>query len=85
MRYEVHEMMNDNDVEDEILDEWVKITNEKMETYQELVDQLKGCLEDLRENKEAEIWKKEDEMQEESFKRRMEEELKIEEIKLEMK
>ena len=77
--------MNDNDVEDEILDEWVKITNEKMETYQELVDQLKGCLEDLRENKEAEIWKQEDEMQEESFKRRMEEELKIEEIKLEMK
>ena len=56
-----------------------------MKTYQELVDRLKGCLEDLRENKEAEIWKKEDEMQEESFKRRMEEELKIEEIKLEMK
>ena len=68
-----------------IVDEWVSITNEKMERHQELVDRLKGCLEDLREQKEAEIRKKEDEMQEESFKRRIEEELKIEEMKLEMK
>ena len=29
-----------------------------MERYQELVDRLKGCLEDLRENKEAEIERK---------------------------
>ena len=56
-----------------------------MERHQELVDRLKGCLEDLREQKEAEIRKKEDEMQEERFKRRIEEELKIEEMKLEMK
>ena len=56
-----------------------------MERHQELVDRLKGCLEDLREQKEPEIRKKEDEMQEERFKRRIEEELKIEEMKLEMK
>ena len=46
---------------------------------------MKECPEDLREKKEAEIRKKEDEMQEKRFKRRMEEELKIEEMKLEMK
>ena len=85
MKYEVQEMMIVDNVEDAIVDEWVSITNEKMERYRELVDRLKGCLEDLREKKEAEIRKKEDEMQEERFKRRMEEELKIEEMKLEMK
>ena len=30
-----------------------------MERYQELIDWLKGCLEDLREKKEVEIRKKE--------------------------
>ena len=85
MRYEVKEMMIADNVEDAIVDEWVSITKEKMERYQELVDQLKGCLEDSPENKEAEIRNKEDEMQEERFKRRMKKELKIEEMKLEMK
>ena len=85
MKYEVKEMMIADNVEDAIVDEWVSITKEKMERYQELVDQLKGCLEDSPENKEAEIRKKEDEMQEERFKRRMKNELKIEEMKLEMK
>ena len=77
--------MIDNNVADEIVDEWANITSEKMERYQELVDQLKGCLKDLREKKEVEIRKKGDEIQEEKFKRRMEEELKIEEMKLEIK
>ena len=56
-----------------------------LERYQELVDRLNGYLEELHEKKEAEIRKKEDEMQEERFKRRREIELNIEEIKLEMK
>ena len=56
-----------------------------MERYQELADQLKGYLEDLCQKKESEIRKKKGEMQEERFKRRMREELKIEEMKLEMK
>ena len=85
MKYEVQEMRIGDNIEDEIADEWFNITKEKMERYQELVDRLKGCLEDLREKKEAEIRKKEDKMQEEGFKRRIEEELKIEEMKLEMK
>ena len=85
MKYEGKEMMIADNVEDAIVDEWVSITKEKMERYQELVDQLKGCLEDSPENKEAEIRNKEDEMQEERFKRRMKKELKIEEMKLEMK
>ena len=85
MKYEVKEMMIADNVEDAIVDEWVSITKEKMERYQELVDQLKGCLEDSPENKEAEIRNKEDDMQEERFKRRMKKELKIEEMKLEMK
>ena len=85
MKYEVKEMMIADNVEDAIVDDWVSITKEKMERYQELVDQLKGCLEDSPENKEAEIRKKEDDMQEERFKRRMKNELKIEEMKLEMK
>ena len=56
-----------------------------LERYQELVDRLNGYLEELHEKKEAEIRKKEDEMQKERFKRRREKELNIEEIKLEMK
>ena len=47
MTYEVQEMMIGDNVEDLIVDEWVNITDEKMEWYQELVDRLKGCLEDL--------------------------------------
>ena len=82
MKYQVQEMMIG---ENGIVDEWVRITNEKMERYQELVDRLKGCQEDLRKKKEAEIRKKEDEIQEERFKGTMEEELKIKEMKLEMK
>ena len=85
MKYEVEEMMIAVNVEDAIVDECLSITNEKMERYQELVDRLKGCLEDPRQQKVAEIGKKEDEMQEERFKRKMEEELKIEEMKPEMK
>ena len=58
MKYEVQEMRIGDNIEDEIADEWFNITKEKMERYQELVDRLKGCLEDLRENKEAEIERK---------------------------
>ena len=71
MKYEVQQMMIVDNAEDAIVDEWVSTTNEKMKRYQELADRLKGCLEDLREKKEAEIKKKEDEMREERFKRRM--------------
>ena len=76
-------MIIGSNVEDEILVERVNISNEKMEKYQELADRLKGK-ENIREKKEAKIRKKKDGMQEERLKRRMKEELKIEEIKLQM-
>ena len=66
---EVQEKVVGNNVEDKIIDEWVDIAIEKMERYQELVDRSKGCLKDLCEKKEADIRKKENEMQEERFKR----------------
>ena len=49
MKYEVEEMMIAVNVEDVIVDECLSITNEKMERHQEIVDRLKGCLEDLRQ------------------------------------
>ena len=85
MKYEVYKMMIDNNVEYEIVGECVNMTMKKMERYQELIDRLKGCLEDLLEKKKAEIRQKEDQMQQQRFKRRMEKQLKIEEMKLEMK
>ena len=58
-------MMIVDNVEDALVDECVSITIEKIERYQELVGRLKGCLEDLREKKEALIRKKEVKMQKE--------------------
>ena len=88
-KYEGQEMMIRNKLENEIVDEWFKITNEitneKMERHQELVDQLTGCLEGLCQKKEAEIRKEEDGMQEQRLKRRMGEEFKIEEMQLKIK
>ena len=73
MKYDVQEMMINNNVEYEIVSKWVNMTKYKIERYQELIDWLKGYLEDLLEKKEAEIRKKEDQMQQHSFKRRTEE------------
>ena len=84
-KYNVQDMMIDNNVEYEMVGESVNIRKQKTERYQELIDWLKGCLEDLLEKKETEIRKKEDQMQQQRFKRRMEKKLKIEEMKLEMK
>ena len=81
-KYEVQEMMTDTNAEDQIVDEWGNMTKQKMERYQELIDRLKGCLEDLGEKKETEIRKKEDHMQEDRLKKRMQEQLKIDEMKL---
>ena len=46
-------MMIGDNFEDAVVDEWINIANEKMERYQELVDRLKRCLEDLRERKKT--------------------------------
>ena len=85
LKYEVQALMIGDGVEEEKVDEWVNITDEKVTRYQEVVDRLNMCLEDMREVKKEETRKRENEKQEEIFKRRMEEELKIEEMKLQMK
>ena len=64
------EMMIDNNVEGEIVDHWVNVTNEKMENYHELIDRLKGCLEHLHEKKEPETRKEEDKAQEKKFQKK---------------
>ena len=53
MKYEVYKMMIDNNVEHEIVGECVNMTMKKIERYQELIDRLKGCLEDLLEKKKS--------------------------------
>ena len=84
MKYEVQELMISEGVADEVVDEWMNITDEKMMRYHEVIDRMQSCLEDLQKKKEAETRKKEDEKQEERFRRRMEEELEIEKKKLEI-
>ena len=64
------EMMIDNNVEGEIVDHWVNVTNEKMENYHELIDRLKGCLEHLHEKKEPETREEEDKAQEKKFQKK---------------
>lgn len=79
----IQDIQYEEKVEDEIVDEWVSIPF--MARYEEFVDRLEGCLEDLCEKKKAELRKIGHEMQEQIFQRGMEEELKIEEMNLEMK
>ena len=60
----------------------MNITDEKMMRYNEVIDRMQSCLEDLQKKKEAETRKKEDEKQEVRFRKRMEEEPEIEKKKL---
>ena len=73
MKHEVQAMMIDNNVEYKIVGESNNKIKQNIERYQELIDWLKGCLENLREKKEAEITSKEGQIQEERLKRRLEE------------
>ena len=84
MKYEVQELMISEGVADEVVDEWMNITDEKMMRYHEVIDRMQSCLADLQKKKEAETGKKEDEKQEDRFGRRMEEELEIDKKKLEI-
>ena len=82
MKYEIQELMISEGVADEVVDEWMNITDEKMMRYHEVIDRMQSCLEDLQKKEEAETRKKEDEKQEQRFRRRMKEELEIEKKKL---
>lgn len=74
MKFEVQDMTVESKVPDEIADECMNITDKKTIQYQKLADRLKTCLENLGETKDKETGTKEEEMQQERFKRRMEEE-----------
>ena len=84
MKYEVQGLMISEGAADEVVDEWMNTTDEKLMRYHEVIDRMQSCLEDLQKKKEGETRKKEDEKQEDRFRRRMEEELGIEKKKLEI-
>ena len=60
MKYEVQELMISEGVADEVVDEWMNITDEKMMRHHEVTDRMQSCLEHLQKKKEAETRKKED-------------------------
>ena len=65
--------------------EWCELLEERLARFDEFVGKLKGELSIASNREEAEARWKEDLIQEERFRRRMEEEVKIEEMKMEMK
>ena len=65
--------------------EWCELLEERLARFDEFVGKLKGELSIASNREEAEARRKEDLIQEERFRRRMEEEVKIEEMKMEMK
>ena len=87
LKYEGQERMVAGDVEDEAVNvsEWCEVLDERLARFDEFVGNLKEELFIASEREEAEARRKEDLIQEERFRRRMEEEVKIEEMKMEMK
>ena len=67
----------------ENLEEWLSVTEEKMVLFYDVVDRLKSAISNV-EKKEAKA-KHEKNIPEEVFRKRMQEELKIQEMKLQMK
>ena len=87
LTYEEQEIMVTGDKEDEAVNvgEWCELLDERLARFDEFVGKLKGELSIASDREEAEARRKEDLIQEERFRRRMEEEVKIEEMKMEMK
>ena len=73
----VHEALN--------VDEWCELLDERLARFNRFVGKLKEKLSVESDREEAEARLKEDLIQEESFRRRIKEELKTEEMKMEMK
>ena len=65
--------------------EWCELLDERLLRFDGFVGKLKEEFSIASNNEEAEARRKEDLIQKERFRRRMEEEVKIEEIKMEMK
>ena len=87
LKYEGQEIMVAGDKEDEAVNvgEWCELLDERLARFDEFVGKLKEELSIASDREEAEARRKEDLIQEERFRRRMEEEVKIEEMKMEMK
>ena len=65
--------------------EWCELLDERLARFNRFVGKLKEKLSIESDREEAEARLKEDLIQEKSFRRRMKEELKTEEMKMEMK
>ena len=87
LKYEGQEIMFAGDKEDEAVNvgKWSELLDERLARFDGFVGKLKEELFIVSDREEAEVRRKEDLIQEERFRRRMEEEVKIEEMKMEMK
>ena len=84
MKYEVQEFMVSNAEQIENLEEWSNQLEERVLHYDVLVDKLKNELRATMKKEEYQDKQKKDEMHENKFRRRMEEELEIEKMKLDI-
>ena len=87
LKYEGQKRMVAGDEEDEAVNvgDCCELLGERLARFDEFVRKLKEELTIASDRKEAEARRKEDLIQEERLRRRMEEGLKIEEMKMEMK
>ena len=87
LKYEGQKRMVAGDEEDEAVNvgDCCELLDERLARFDEFVRKLKEELTIASDRKEAEARRKEDLIQEERLRRRMEEGLKIEEMKMEMK
>ena len=67
------------------LEEWSSDMEGKMARFDDVVDRLKSAVSNVEKKEEAKARHEENIIQEEMFRRRMQEELKIQEMKLQMK
>ena len=63
------------------LEEWSSVMEEKMARFDDVVDRLKGAISNVEKKEEAKAKHEENIIQEEMFRRWMQEELKIQEMK----
>ena len=67
------------------LEEWPSVMEEKIGHFDDVVDRFKSATSNVEKKKEAKAKHKENINQEEMFRRRMQDELRIQEMKLQMK
>ena len=87
LKYEGHERIVTGDEENEALNvsEWCELLDEGLARFDGFIEKLKKDISIASDREEAETRWKEDLILEERFRRRMEEETKIEEMKMKMK